>query len=98
MRAARLGLLGLAGGMLAGVAAAGDIESSFGKGRLASAAVDPMPAPAPAPPGEGRELAIQLGFDERDDCRMLSPNLRLDCLDYVTGRTANQTDPLDLPL
>lgn len=96
MRIAGLGLVGLATGMVAGVAAAGDIDSSFGKSRPASVAVEPMPATAP--PGEGRELAIQLGFDARDDCRMLRPNLRPACLDYVASRAANPADPLDLPL
>ena len=91
-------MLGLAGGMLAGFAAAGDIRSSFGKGRIAQAAEDPVAALVPASPDTGRDLAAALRLTDRDDCRSLEPGLRPACLDYVSARRQDLAEALDLPL
>jgi hypothetical protein len=97
-RAARLGLLGLALGALAGVAAAGDIRSSFSKGRVAPTTFASAPQErAPVAARDGYELAAQLGLSARDDCRTLEPAFRHGCLDYVERRGAGP-DPDDLLL
>lgn len=90
-------LAGLAAGALAGVAAAGDIGSSFRAGRIAHAAVPPIPA-EPRRIADGFELSAQLGLSTRDDCRTLALALRPGCADYVAGRGSAAAEPLDLPL
>jgi len=96
-RGARLGLIGLALGAVAGVAAAGDIKSSFPGGRIAPAAAAARQEAAPTDPHRGFELAAQLGLSEREDCRTLEPQLRHGCLDYVARRGPIGFDPLDAP-
>ena len=98
-RAVRLALIGIAAGAVAGVAAAGDIEASFGKGRIAPAAASAAPPDPQSPaPQTGYETAARLGLSTRDDCRTLDPTLRHGCLDYVRGGGAGAPAPLDLPL
>ena len=98
-RAVRLALIGIAGGAAAGVAAAGDIQASFGKGRIAPAAVAAAPLdPASPAPRDGYERAAWLDLSNRDDCRTLEPRLRHGCLDYVRGRGSGAPGRLDLPL
>jgi len=84
--------------MVAGVAAAGDIRSSFARGRLAPAALEPIPGSAAVAPEEGRELAARLGLTARDECRTIELRFRPGCLDHVAALSANAADPLDLPL
>ena len=95
----RLALLGILAGTAAGMAAAGDIDASFGKGRIAppAAAAAPLDPESPAPQ-TGYEMASWLGLSSRDDCRTLEPPLRHGCLDYVRGRGSGAPRPLDLPL
>jgi len=107
-RAARLAALGLLFGAIAGAAAAGDIKQSFGKGRIAPAAVDRMPAPADpaaAPsdlfglaPVDGYGRAAELGLSSRDECRTLTLEQRAGCLDYVARRRSGGREPPELPL
>ena len=98
VRIARLLLLGLLGGAVAGIAAAGDIESSFGKRRIAAAATAPAAQTASGAPEQGYELAARLRFTSRGDCRTLHPALRIGCADYVARAGAGAAGTLDLPL
>lgn len=100
-RLARLGALGLLAGAIAGAAAAGDIEKSYRKGRIAPA-VAAAAAPEPAFAAEedefglaashGYTLAASLRFASRDECRTLAPAMRPGCLDYFAQRAAGAMD------
>ena len=98
-RAARLAALGVVAGMVAGAAAAGDIEQSYRKGRIAPLwqAASPVDEGPPIRTAVSRDeldlarthgaaLAAQLGFTGRDECATVSPQLRDGCLDHVSGR------------
>jgi hypothetical protein len=99
-RALRLACLGLAAGAVAGMAAAGDIEASYRKGRVAAVSLS-LPAPARAPSlagstedhalanAHGFALAAQHRFTQPADCRAVRAEFRIGCEDYVDkGRVA----------
>jgi hypothetical protein len=104
-RLARVGVLGLLAGAIAGAAAAGDIETSYRKGRIASAAAAFSAPPEPEPPpatakdefgladSQGYTLAASLRFAERGDCRTVAAQMRSGCLDYVAKRASGALEP-----
>lgn len=104
-RILRLAGMALAAGAVAGMAAAGDIEASYRKGRVAPvtfAAATPPSAQLPVEPigdralahAHGYALAAQHRFDSTADCRTVRAEFRAGCEDYVEQSRASPTDGL----
>ncbi|HEX8643141.1 MAG TPA: hypothetical protein VF702_04420 [Allosphingosinicella sp.] len=97
-RAVRLSALALAAGAAAGIAAAGDIRSSYRVGRIgAPALVSTVPAAPAADDGaadpalayaHGFALAAQRGIDRLPECRSIAIAFRRGCEDYVADRAS----------
>lgn len=104
-RILRLAGIALAAGAVAGMAAAGDIEASYRKGRVAPvtfAAATPPSAQLPVEPigdralahAHGYALAAQHRFDSTAACRTVRAEFRAGCEDYVDQSRASPTDGL----
>ena len=95
-RALRLAALGLVAGAAAGMAAAGDIRTSYDRGRIGVAAwpsAAPQPAVEPAGDQElgsahGFALAAQLGYRRPAQCGALNAEFRAGCRDYLEQQRA----------
>jgi hypothetical protein len=106
-RAVRLSALALAAGAAAGIAAAGDIRSSYRVGRIGAPVVAAAAAPAPhVAPAAGEDpalahahgfaLAAQRGIARLADCRGLPAAFRRGCEDYVAEHASGHADAVDL--
>jgi hypothetical protein len=102
-RAIRLACLALAAGAAAGMAAAGDIEASYAKGRIGTVSVAAAPAAAASPVlapaasedpalahAHGFALAAQRDLTRPAECRTVAPEFRAGCEDYAESRRATR--------